>query len=94
LLAAFAVRRHPVWQELAAAHKTPSYPRCSGESLGLAILHPVGAESSGTEIPSPTGRELALPQKSSSAGGESSQGFSPQLSWSHYRALMRVMMQD
>jgi hypothetical protein len=28
------------------------------------------------------------------AGGESCQGFSPQLSWSHYRALMRVGNHD
>jgi len=38
----------------------------------------------------PSGRESALLEKSYPAGRESSPGFSPQLSWSHYRALMRV----
>ena len=38
----------------------------------------------------PTGRELPLLKKSYPAGTESMQGFSSQISWSHYRALMRV----
>ena len=38
----------------------------------------------------PAGDELAAGQKSYPLGSESSQGFSSQLSWSHYRALMRV----
>lgn len=55
------------------------------------------------EILSPSGRELNDPKKLSPAGRESQtfeigvrgagtslKGFSPQLSWSHYRALMRV----
>jgi predicted nuclease of restriction endonuclease-like (RecB) superfamily len=55
------------------------------------------------EILSPSGRELVAPGKLFPAGRESktiemrhpladelTQGFSPQLSWSHYRALMRV----
>jgi len=55
------------------------------------ISRPLGVESSLTEkIPYPTGRELALAQKSHPLGDELPQGFSPQLSWSHYRALMRV----
>ncbi|MCC7202049.1 MAG: DUF1016 family protein [Nitrospirae bacterium] len=41
------------------------------------IPHPLGGESSVALISSPTGREFP-------------EGFSPQLSWSHYRALMRV----
>ncbi|RPJ12260.1 MAG: DUF1016 family protein, partial [Deltaproteobacteria bacterium] len=41
-------------------------------------------------IPSPTGRELTHPKKSHPLGGEFQDGFSPQLAWSHYRALMRV----
>ena len=41
------------------------------------IQHPLGAELDVAAIPSPT-------------GNDSPQGFSPQLSWSHYRALMRV----
>jgi len=41
-------------------------------------------------ISRPLGAELVVPAKSSPAGSESLIGFSPQLSWSHYRALMRV----
>lgn len=41
------------------------------------IPHPLGGESSGLAIHHPL-------------GDESQQGFSPQLTWSHYRALMRV----
>ena len=55
-----------------------------------AIQHPLGAESSESAILSPLGIELARPKKSSPAGSPLPQGFSPQLSWSHYRALMRV----
>ena len=58
--------------------------------LKQRIARPTGAESSETEIPSPTGRELTPPTKSHPLGDELPQGFSPQLSWSHYRALMRV----
>ncbi|MEY4592832.1 MAG: hypothetical protein RIR18_1727 [Pseudomonadota bacterium] len=43
----------------------------------LRILHPLGGE-------------LAAPEKLFPAGGESVPAFSPQLSWSHYRVLMRV----
>ncbi|MDA3898557.1 MAG: hypothetical protein PF482_20650 [Desulfobacteraceae bacterium] len=42
-------------------------------------------------IGSPLGSELeALPEKERPEGGTVSQGFHPNLSWSHYRALMRV----
>ncbi|HEX9046005.1 MAG TPA: DUF1016 N-terminal domain-containing protein [Verrucomicrobiae bacterium] len=41
-------------------------------------------------IPSQTGIELVLPGKSHPPGSQFPQGFWPQLSWSHYRALMRV----
>ena len=53
-------------------------------------MHPLGAQSSESEIFCSTGIELAAPQKSRPTGDESPQGFSPQLTWSHYRALMRV----
>ena len=53
----------------------------------LGIRHPTGDES---EIPSPAGMELALPSKSYLPGSQLPHGFSPQLTWSHYRALMRV----
>lgn len=60
------------------------------ESSGLTIPHPMGAELAVAAISSPTGGELALPGKSSPVGSQLPQGFSPRLSWSHYRALMRV----
>ena len=53
----------------------------------LGIRHPTGDES---EITSPAGMELALPSKSYLLGSQLPHGFSPQLTWSHYRALMRV----
>ncbi|MDJ0839287.1 MAG: PDDEXK nuclease domain-containing protein [Acidobacteriota bacterium] len=54
------------------------------------ILSPLGRELEHPEKLSPTGRvfkAIGMPQP---ASGELVQGFSPQLSWSHYRALMRV----
>lgn len=69
----------------------------------LKILSPVGRElepetklySSGGELKlseklSPAGREFSLIEVEYPAGSELSQCFSPQLTWSHYRALMRV----
>lgn len=50
------------------------------------IGSPLGSQS-GNELPSPTaGRPGTAPQW----GAVSDQGFHPDLSWSHYRALMRV----
>jgi predicted nuclease of restriction endonuclease-like (RecB) superfamily len=58
------------------------------------IPRPLGVESSGaTKSPGksrPTGAESRLSSKSDTKGTELCQGFSPHLSWSHYRALMRV----
>lgn len=54
------------------------------------ILFPLGRESNLAVNLFPTGRELPLLKKSYPAGTESMQGFSSQISWSHYRALMRV----
>lgn len=54
------------------------------------ISRPAGGESLPPLIPAPAGRELTPPKKSYPVGSESMRGFSPQLSWSHYRALMRV----
>jgi hypothetical protein len=48
----------------------------SGEDRRI-IPHPVGGELSTTPIPYPAGTKFM-------------QGFSPEISWSHYRALMRV----
>lgn len=66
-----------------------AYPeRCS------EIPRPTGVESMtkllGAEISRPLGAELFPTGKGFPAGSEPPQGFSPQLSWSHYRALMRV----
>lgn len=56
----------------------------------VAIPYPAGTELHEVPITSPEGRELAHGKKSYPLGTESPQGFSQQLSWSHYRALMRV----
>lgn len=53
-------------------------------------LRPVGAESPTVEIPFPKDTEWKHPAKDRRAGDGLPRGFSPQLSWSHYRALMRV----
>ncbi len=51
------------------------------------IIYPVGRESGQRQKLYPTGGEL--PEKRHPAGSELTQGFHPDLSWSHYRALMR-----
>lgn len=60
----------------------------------LVIRHPAGDESvapmSEQQISRPPGTKFGEAQKSYPAGTELPHGFSPQLSWSHYRALMRV----
>ena len=67
----------------------------------LAIQHPLGAEFTMPAIGYPVGRELGksgnphppggeLTPKQRPPGVESATGFHPDLSWSHYRALMRV----
>ena len=55
-----------------------------------SIGYPAGSQSSDAASPHPAGGELVQLMKSYPAGTESPHGFSPQLSWSHYRALMRV----
>ena len=72
------------------------------KSVEEPIPYPMGTKSEEAQIPSPAGREsTAAPiphppgaesgrEKSHPPGDELPQGFSPQLSWSHYRALMRV----
>jgi predicted nuclease of restriction endonuclease-like (RecB) superfamily len=60
----------------------------------MAIHHPVGDELGGLEKHHPVGDELLETQKSSPAGTELIQGFSPQLSWTHYRVLMAVENKD
>jgi hypothetical protein len=57
----------------------------------MGIQRPVGAQSSREGIQHPLGAESLPPSLICyPAGSESLSGFSPQLSWSHYRALMRV----
>jgi predicted nuclease of restriction endonuclease-like (RecB) superfamily len=63
----------------------------TGTEFGMTqIVHPAGAQSSKPEIHHPLGGELTPSWKSYPAGTESPQGFSPQLTWSHYRALLGV----
>jgi predicted nuclease of restriction endonuclease-like (RecB) superfamily len=54
------------------------------------ISRPLGVKLSESGNQYPTGRELPPLMKGYPAASESLQGFSPQLTWSHYRALMRV----
>ena len=56
------------------------------------ILYPLGRESSDNKILSPMGRELAVGQKGRPPGDQLKpiKSFHPNLTWSHYRALMRV----
>lgn len=56
----------------------------------LAIRHPPGDESAAPDHLHPMGGDLVKAQKSDPPGSQLPQGFSPQLTWSHYRALMRV----
>jgi predicted nuclease of restriction endonuclease-like (RecB) superfamily len=65
------------------------YPLGS-QSGNPPILFPMGRESESKRISHPMGVELELVKKATHMGSQSLQGFSPQLSWSHYRALMRV----
>lgn len=56
----------------------------------IRILHPLGGECSDPANPHPAGGEFLSQPILHPMGAELPQGFSPQLSWSHYRALMRV----
>lgn len=58
------------------------------------ILSPSGRELTDNTKLSQMGRELMPAEKQVPADGEPLQGFSPLLSWSHYRALMRVQDAD
>jgi hypothetical protein len=72
-----------------------------GESEEGQIQYPASTKLPESSIPSPPGSELekqrppgAELEKGSPAEDEWVQGFSPQLSWSHYRVLMRVENTD
>lgn len=56
----------------------------------ITILHPLGAEFRMASKLNPVGAELVSTEKSYQPDSESIQGFSPQLSWSHYRVLAQV----
>ncbi|XZE20314.1 PDDEXK nuclease domain-containing protein [Pirellulaceae bacterium SH449] len=59
-------------------------------SSRMEILHPPGGESGTGDILHMTGGELISTIESRPSGEQSQHPFSPLLSWSHYRALMRV----
>lgn len=73
-----------------AAIPRPMGVESSGPISRSEKSRPMGVISSDEAISSPSGTELVPSKKSYPAGSESLQGFSPHLSWSHYRALMRV----
>jgi predicted nuclease of restriction endonuclease-like (RecB) superfamily len=56
----------------------------------LQIQHPTGAKSSTAKIQHPLGAKLGQKELVCPSGEKKIDGFSPRLSWSHYRALMRV----
>ena len=94
----------PVGVEFDSPLPEQKIPRPSGaESASAGNLSPTGRElvpsmksyqpgtkSDERQIQHPTGTELSPPRKSHPTGDELPQAFSPQLTWSHYRALMRV----
>ncbi|MFH1377138.1 MAG: PDDEXK nuclease domain-containing protein [Planctomycetota bacterium] len=55
-----------------------------------SIGYPMGSQSIGSSIPLSLGKEKDELKKDTPTGSQSSLGFSPHISWSHYRALMRV----
>ncbi len=68
-----------------------AFPSPTGRKSSLESIHDtLGKESYRDTISSPAGAELAPTSKSYPLGSELPHGLSPQLSWSHYRALMRV----
>lgn len=56
----------------------------------IQIIHPVGGELTGIKKIHPLGGEYSLEEKQDPVNSELISGFNPQLTWSHYRALMRV----
>lgn len=56
----------------------------------LEILFPTGRELKSESKLFPSGRESANSEKRRPLGDELESGFNPKLTWSHYRALMRV----
>lgn len=84
---------------LAYQGRCAGIPRPPGVESGLPpikqeISRPMGAKSLNAALPRPPGGQSAELVVLLPSGDESPQGFSPQLTWSHYRALMRVENQD
>jgi hypothetical protein len=65
------------------------YP-VGSQSSDTTNFSPMGREMASSPVSSPSGTELVSMTKGFPAGSQKVQGCSPQLSWSHYRALMRV----
>jgi len=80
---------------LAYGERNVALPRPLGVEFSTDIDHPeksrpLGVEFSESESLHPMGGGSSESQKSDQVGTKSLQGFAPQLTWSHYRALMRV----
>jgi len=76
---------------LAFAARVPILHPLGGESSSAEIPHPVGGGLTGSALLSPADQKLKLRTKSDPTRSNTVlQGFSPQLSWSHYRVLMQV----
>ncbi len=73
----------------AYSDRFPEIPRPLGAELTPPVATPAKPRPAGAESAAPTSTtpQLAIRHP---AGDESNPGFSPQLGWSHYRALMRV----
>ena len=82
------------YPERCAGIPRPMGAESSADLLGQNISRPSGAKFLPDEIPSPTRRKLTVIPIPYPSGTELPQGFSPQLSWSHYRVLMRVDSAD
>jgi predicted nuclease of restriction endonuclease-like (RecB) superfamily len=81
----------PTGVESALLDAAPTISRPLGvESFSTPLATTTPASDPLSAIQRPMGAELLAPAKCYPAGSKSLTGFSPQLSWSHYRALMRV----
>ena len=63
-------------------------------TMGADIQYPTGTKSMDDPIQHPMGTKSAKAEIPHPAGAELTQSFSPLLSWSHYRVLMRVDSAD
>ncbi len=63
-------------------------------TMGANIQYPAGTKSIDDPIQYPMGTKSAKAEIPHPAGAKLTQGFSPLLSWSHYRVLMRVDSAD